>query len=157
RLITTSIADQDPSIRQVVIESLEPKLDKYLVKADILQALFVALNDEIFHIREAAITVIGRLVSLNPALIMPSLRRTLVQLLTELKFSNDTLYLEQSSNLLGHLILGAHDVVKPYVEPILDVLVPRLKDPHSGVATSVLSTLGKLTVVGAEELQKYID
>lgn len=38
-------------------------------------------------IREIAIKIIGRLANLNPAYVMPSLRKTLIQLLTELEYS----------------------------------------------------------------------
>jgi len=46
--------------------------------------MFLALNDEEFAIREIAITILGRLALRNPAYVMPSLRRTLIQQLTEL-------------------------------------------------------------------------
>ena len=39
----------------------------------------MALNDEIFEIRELAMCTIGRLSNLNPAYVMPSLRKTLIQ------------------------------------------------------------------------------
>jgi phosphatidylinositol kinase/protein kinase (PI-3 family) len=37
-----------------------------------------------------AIELIGRLTLRNPAYVMPSLRKTLIQLLTELEFSSDS-------------------------------------------------------------------
>ena len=45
----------------------------------ILNALFVALNDEEFEIRELAVCTIGRLSNLNPAFITPLLRKLLIQ------------------------------------------------------------------------------
>ena len=44
-----------------------------------LQALFVALNDQVFEIRELAICTVGRLSSMNPAFVMPFLRKMLIQ------------------------------------------------------------------------------
>ena len=44
-----------------------------------IRSLFVAVNDEVFYVREAAIMVLGRLTQLNPAHVMPALRRMLVQ------------------------------------------------------------------------------
>jgi FKBP12-rapamycin complex-associated protein len=68
---------------------------------------------------------------------MPSLRKTLIQLLTELEYSGDSRGREQSSQLLCHLIRASKRLVKPYATPILKVLRPRLRDSHPGVATSV--------------------
>ena len=45
------------------------------------------------HVRvggQVAIELIGRLTLRNPAYVMPSLRKTLIQLLTELEFSSDS-------------------------------------------------------------------
>ena len=39
---------------------------------------------------QVAIELIGRLTLRNPAYVMPSLRKTLIQLLTELEFSSDS-------------------------------------------------------------------
>ena len=50
--------------------------------------MFVALNDEVFEIRLIAISLIGRISSHNPAYVMPSLRKTLLQLLNELEYSS---------------------------------------------------------------------
>jgi FKBP12-rapamycin complex-associated protein len=64
----------------------------------------MALNDEVFQVRELAITVIGRLTIRNPAYVMPSLRKTLIQLLTDLQFSGDSRKKEESAILLSHLV-----------------------------------------------------
>ena len=69
----------DPDIRYCVLSSLDEQFDAHLAQPENLQALFVALNDEEFDIRERALCTIGRLGSLNPAYIMPSLRKTLLQ------------------------------------------------------------------------------
>lgn len=69
----------DPDIRYCVLASLDERFDPHLAQAENLSALFVALNDEVFEIRELAICMIGRLSSKNPAYVMPSLRKTLIQ------------------------------------------------------------------------------
>jgi hypothetical protein len=66
------------------------------LQAPVLQAflLFILLpsspHSQVFAIREAAISIIGRLAARNPAYVMPSLRKTLIQLLTELQYSGET-------------------------------------------------------------------
>ena len=71
----------------MVLTSLDDRFDHYLAQAENVRALFIALNDESFAVREAAIEIIGRLTFHNPAYVMPSLRKTLIQLLTELEYS----------------------------------------------------------------------
>lgn len=62
-----------------MLASLDDCFDDHLAQAENLSTLFVALNDEVFEIREIAICIIGRLSSRNPAYVMPSLRKTLIQ------------------------------------------------------------------------------
>jgi serine/threonine-protein kinase mTOR len=77
----------DPNIREATLLALDPKFDRHLAQAENVRSLFIALNDEIYAIREVAIKLIGRLAPHNPAHVMPSLRKTLIQLLTELEYS----------------------------------------------------------------------
>ena len=64
---------------------------------------------------------IGRLSNLNPAFVMPTLRKVLIQILTGLEYSGVGRNKEQSARLLGHLITNAPKLVRPYQEPILKV------------------------------------
>ena len=79
QIIFLSIIIIDPDIRFCVLISLDERFDSHLAQAENLQALFIALNDEEFDIRERALCTIGRLSAYNPAYIMPSLRKTLIQ------------------------------------------------------------------------------
>lgn len=47
----------------------------------------MATNDEQFDNRKVAIKLLGRLALHNPAYVMPSLRKALIQLMTELQFA----------------------------------------------------------------------
>lgn len=85
--LMSNLLHSDPSIREATISSLDPKFDRHLAQAECVRSLFIALNDEVYAIREVAIKIIGRLASINPAYVMPSLRKTLIQLLTELEYS----------------------------------------------------------------------
>lgn len=73
----------DPDIRFCVLASLDERFDAHLAQAENLQALFVALNDQVFEIRELAICTVGRLSSMNPAFVMPFLRKMLIQVRRE--------------------------------------------------------------------------
>ena len=121
KLLIVGITDGDADVRLSVLESLNDCFDFHLAQAENLSALFIALNDEHFEIRELAICALGRLSILNPAYIMPSLRKTLIQLLIELEHSGLGRNKEQASRLLGHLVANAPKLIRPYVEPILKV------------------------------------
>ncbi|KAH0559920.1 hypothetical protein GP486_003558 [Trichoglossum hirsutum] len=156
KLLTVGVADADPDIRRTVLLSLDSRFDRHLAKAENVRTLFLALNDEVFAIREAAITIIGRLTQVNPAYVMPSLRKTLIQLLTELEYSNVARNKEESAKLLSLLVAAAQKLIKPYVDPMITVLLPKARDPSAGVASNVLKATGELATVGGEEMLPYI-
>ena len=91
----------DATIRRTVLESLHERFDKHLAQAENVRTLFVALNDEVFENRIVAVRLIGRLALHNPAYVMPSLRKTLIQLLTELEYSSVS-YVVRHSMLFMH-------------------------------------------------------
>lgn len=130
------------------MSALDRKYDNLLAQPENLRSLFLALNDEVFDIRELAITIIGRLTIRNPAYVMPALRKTLIQLLEDLQFSGDGRKKEESAKLLAHLINASHRLVKPYVETIMEVLLPKVNDTNTHVASCVLSALGELSIAG---------
>lgn len=71
-----------------------------------LRALFVALNDESGAVRALAVGVAGRLASLNPAYIMPALRKHLMQLLSDMELSPDSKQREGGSSKAGYTVTG---------------------------------------------------
>ncbi|XP_063292058.1 serine/threonine-protein kinase mTOR [Pelobates fuscus] len=159
KLLVVGITDPDPDIRYCVLASLDERFDTHLAQAENLQALFVALNDEVFEIRELAICTIGRLSSMNPAFVMPFLRKMLIQILTELENSGVGRNKEQSARMLGHLVSNAPRLIRPYMEPILKALIQKLRepDPNPGVVTNVLATVGELAQVSGLEMRKWMD
>ncbi|XP_075695475.1 serine/threonine-protein kinase mTOR isoform X1 [Rhinoderma darwinii] len=159
KLLVVGITDPDPDIRYCVLASLDERFDTHLAQAENLQALFVALNDEVFEIRELSICTIGRLSSMNPAFVMPFLRKMLIQILTELEHSGVGRNKEQSARMLGHLVSNAPRLIRPYMEPILKALILKLRDPdpNPGVVTNVLATIGELAQVSGLEMRKWMD
>lgn len=87
KLLICAIADPDAVIRQTTLASLDPKFDRHLAQAENIRSVFLAINDEVYSIRETAIRIVGRIAVHNPAYVMPSLRKALIQLLTELEYS----------------------------------------------------------------------
>ena len=136
--------------------SLDPRFDRHLAKAENVRTLFLALNDEVFAVREAAISIVGRLTLVNPAYVMPSLRKTLIQLLTELEYSNIPRRKEESAMLLTLLVAAAQKLIKPYVDPMIRVLLPRARDSNGGVTSAILRGIGELATVGCADMLPYV-
>lgn len=152
KLLVVGITDTDCDVRYWVLASLDEIFDSYLAQIENLSSLFIAMNDEVLEIREIAICTIGRLSTVNPAYVIPSLRKTLIQFLTELEHSGMSRNKEQSARMLDHLIVSAPRLIRPYMEPILNVLVPKLKesDSNPGVILSVLRAIGDLAEVNGD-------
>lgn len=106
RLLVVAITDLDCNVRIRILRSLDETFDAELAQPESLSALFITLNDEIFEIRELAMVTIGRLSAMNPAFVMPKLRKVMIQLLTELEHSGMSRNKEQSARMLDHLVIS---------------------------------------------------
>jgi FKBP12-rapamycin complex-associated protein len=155
KMLVVGITDPDDEIRECVFLSLDKRFDPHLAQAESLTTLFMAMQDGVFRIRELAMCIIGRLSSLNPAFVMPTLRKVLIQILTELEYSGVGRNKEQSAKLLGHLVANAPKLVRPYHAPILKVLIPKLKEPdlNPNVVINIVATIGELVQVAREDMR----
>nr|AEA11029.1 target of rapamycin [Ochlerotatus triseriatus] len=161
KILIVGITDVDPNVRLRVLKSLDDSFDSQLAQPWFLCSLLITMNDEVFEIRELAIIIIGRLSVINPAYVMPSLRKTMVQILTELEHSGMSRNKEQSARMLDHLIVSTPRLISSYMRPILSILVPKLKEPESnpGVVLNVLRAIGDLAEVngGHHVLEMWSD
>lgn len=161
KLLTVGITDVDPSVRLQVLRSLDQTFDPQLAQPWFLSSLLITMNDEVFEIRELAVRIIGRLSTLNPAYVMPNLRKTLVQLLTELEHSGMSRNKEQSARMLDHLIVNTPRLISSYMRPILTTLVPKLREAESnpGVILNVLRAIGDLAELncGGNVMDQWAD
>lgn len=157
KLLTVCITDSVADNRLQVLNSLGPHFDAQLSQADNVRLLFIALNDEYFDARKAAMKIIGRLTAINPAYIVPSLRKSLIQLLTNLEYGeSSSRRKEESGIMLGLLISNSKDITRPYVKPIVEVLIPKASNASASVAASAIAALGELSVVGGPDMKPFI-
>ncbi|KZV74520.1 atypical/PIKK/FRAP protein kinase [Peniophora sp. CONT] len=156
KLLTAGIADPEPSIRAAVLGGLHETFDRHLAQAENVRSLFIALNDECFENRLLAVGLIGRLAAHNPAYVMPSLRKALVQLLTELEYAPAPRAREECTHLLTQLVAATARLIKPYALPMLRVLLGKASDSNPTVAANVLMCLGELAVVGGEDVRPHV-
>ena len=157
RLVTLAIADPDHTIRLAVLESFDERFDRYLSHHELTTALFTSLNDEELKVRETSIALLGRLSNRNPAVVIPYMRKILVRLVSELQQYGLTVQeQEQTCLLVGDVIRAAPSLVRPYVTPLLEILVQKLKSSKENVTSAILSTIGVLSTCGGNEVVGYL-
>lgn len=156
KLLTVGVGDPDPDIRRTVLLSLDRKFDRHLARPENIRCLFLAVNDEVFSVREAAICIIGRLSSVNPAYVFPPLRKLLVNLLTSLGFANTARQKEESAQLISLFVANATKLIRSYVDPMVAALLPKATDLNPGVASTTLKAVGELANVGGREMKCYL-
>ncbi|CAH8506092.1 unnamed protein product [Heterobilharzia americana] len=138
QLLTVGISDPDPDVRRCVFQSFDRRFDPHLAQSDHLNYLFSALYDEVFDIRCLVMQRLGRLSDINPACVQPNLRKVLLHTLNDLSHSGSTRNKEQAALLLASLIATAPKFFIPYSQPILHILLPRIR---SALPASLRSAL----------------
>jgi FKBP12-rapamycin complex-associated protein len=156
KLLTVGIGDPDPEIRRTVLWSLDRKFDRHLARPENIRCLFLAVNDEVFEVKEAAICIIGRLSSVNPAYVFPPLRKLLVNLLTGLGFATTARQKEETALLISLFVSNATKLIRSYVDPMVTALMPKAIDSNPGVAATTLKAVGELSNVGGSEMRGYL-
>ncbi|KAH7327706.1 atypical PIKK FRAP protein kinase [Rhizoctonia solani] len=156
RLLTLAVADQDPAVRRTVLGALDARFDRHLAHNDCIRYLFIAANDEIFANRELAVKHIGRLAALNPAYVMPHLRKAIIQLLHEVEFSIVSRRKEESAKLLTELIASTDTLITPYTIPILRCITNRAQEKNTiEVRSALMRCLWALAMVGGEHISEF--
>ena len=150
------IADGDPDIRRTILRSLEGKFDRHLSVPDNVRYLFLAAYDGDFEVRQASIAILGRLTGHNPAYIFPPLRKLLVNLMTGIRTSQDPRVEEDGARLISIFIANVSQLAKPYVDPLVRVLLPKVTDSNSAVASTSMEAIGELATVGGQDLTQFI-
>lgn len=158
RIMQVLITEPHPEIRLEGLSCLyqTSSFDSHLSKAQNVKILFVATNDEVFEVQCTALKILCRLSTVNPAYIVPSLRKALILLLTRLEYANTSLKKEQTAHMLGLLIANPQELTKPYTKPIVEALIPKAMDASPGVATCAITTLGAAAKVAGEDIMPYL-
>jgi FKBP12-rapamycin complex-associated protein len=76
-LVQIAVADSSAIVRLCVVRALDSRYDTFLAQNHHLQRLFILLQDETLATKAAGLRLLGRLTSINPAIILPVLRRFL--------------------------------------------------------------------------------
>ena len=101
-------------------------------------------------------SILGRLTDLNPAYVFPSLRKVLIQLLTDMEYSNSQRTKQESARLISQLCNTASKLIKTFVDSMARILLPRASDTDDNLGATVLTAIGDLATVGGERMIPYI-
>ncbi|KAJ2597973.1 phosphatidylinositol kinase- protein kinase tor1 [Coemansia sp. RSA 1721] len=157
RLIALAVTDIDSDVRLMTMRMLEKGhcFDFHMGKAQNIQALFLLLNDETFDVRLTVISIIGRVVNVNPSHVMPPMRRLIVQLLTQLESAHAVRERDESTQMIMMLVLSANHSVHPYVSDILRTILPRIDDGPPQLVSKLFDTIAALAQVNSNALMPY--
>ncbi|KAJ1971618.1 phosphatidylinositol kinase- protein kinase tor1, partial [Dimargaris xerosporica] len=155
-LLSVAIADSNAAVRIRTLRALTPNFDHQLSQADNIRMFSLTLNDEVIEIKQLAIAILGRLIGRNPAQVLPFLRRSLMQVLTELECTLSNRAKEECCHIVYQLALSAQQWVRAYVVPIYKVLFPTIKDSHTGVSVAALRAVSEITRAGGEDLMDFL-
>ncbi|PVU91733.1 hypothetical protein BB561_004248 [Smittium simulii] len=158
-LISVSITDDDSSIRVLAIQlfSETDQFDFYLGKIENIESLLMMLNDEVFDISEMMVLIICRLSLTNPAYVIPSLRRLVIQLLTQIEHSNNSQEKEGCIKLLMIIVELSEKWIGPYIPRIVEIVIPKILDANPRLSTKYLDILGALSTVARHDLLPYTE
>lgn len=148
-LLVVAVTDSNHEVRYHIFEAFNEVFDPYLADGEHLSSLFIAINDEQLEVRELAICILARLCTVNPAYVMPTLRRVVTQILMKMDHSGLSRNKEHAMRMLDNLILFAPTMIRPYIDTILKIIVPKLrdKDCRPGVVISSLKAIGDLAEI----------
>ncbi|KFD55349.1 hypothetical protein M513_03689 [Trichuris suis] len=159
-ILTVAVTDFDDRIRQITFNLLvesEP-FHCHLAQADVLQLVVMGLQDRRYEIREAVVILLGNMCDINPAYVVPTLRRVLLQVFDEMNHSGLSRNEEQSARLFAQLVSSAPRFMKPYTQTAFEILIPKLQNVRTqgDVIVSFLRAIGELAGVMELELQNYL-
>ena len=158
RLLEVAVSDPSPIVRLCVVRALDERFDFFLCQVHHLQPLFFLLEDEALATRAAGLKLLGRLTRLNPAPILPFMRRFLVDLIIELRCGGDGGRVREEATRLLLIFLRAEPFHR-LVQPVLPALVDAL--PLEGIAPRLVSVsleaLGELARASRTSLKPWVD
>lgn len=156
-LLRMAIIDPSGVVRLCVVKALDSRYNPYLCQAHHLQSLFLLLSDEALATRAAGVQLLGRLTLINPAPILPVLRKFLVNLIVELQCGVDTGRGREEATRILVVFLRAESLQR-LVHPVLHSVVTAL--PLNGaaprLASAALEALGELAKATGPDLKPWV-
>ena len=156
QLLSAAIGDPVPDIRRTILNALDTKFDKHLAEQDNIRKIIMAINESDFEVRKAAMQILGRLIDVNPAYVFPPLRKLLQNFTMGIWASQDAVFEEEAARLVSLCAQNASELVKPFVERLVRIFLPKTMDHNPTVAATVMRAIGDLSLLGGTEMRPYI-
>lgn len=146
KLLRLAVSDISPVVRLCIVRGLDERYDLSL-SLNQGGSLFLMLEDEALSIRVGALQILGRISRLNPARILPGLRRVLVDLIIELRCGGDSGSKEIATRLIIIFLReeALQRLTRPFISSILDALP--LANVAPRLATVSLEAVGEVATV----------
>ena len=111
---------------------------------------------QVFEIKVAATSIIGRLAHCNPASVLPPIRQQLIHLISEMKNCPDYRTIEEAAMMLCNFLKLSkfHVLVRPFMITLIGTL-PLQSDFRA--TTAALEALGELSIVLQNDILPYVD
>ena len=158
RLMTVAVADPSAIVRLCVVRALDSRYDSYLCQSHHLEELFLLLQDEAVATRATGLQLLGRLAAINPAPILPVLRRFLSGLIVELQTGVGSGRGREDATRLLVVLLRAKPL-RRLILPVLASLIEALPLDRSApprLASASLEALGDLAEATGEALRPWL-
>jgi FKBP12-rapamycin complex-associated protein len=156
KLLRMAVSDLSPIVRLCIVRGLDERYDAYL-SLNLLAPLFLILEDEALAVRACALQILGRLSRMNPAPILPSLRRVLMDLIVELRCGGDDGGRKEVAIRLMIVFLreeALQRLTRPFISSIIDVLP--LIDVAPRLATASLEALGDIATLCHSSINPWL-
>ena len=124
RLITISLSDPEPKVREMILRSFSPATYKFLTTDPILTCISSLVKDEKIEVSTAAIELLGKISKINPFDALPTLRRLLLDSLFMLD-SPRPLKIKEEMTRSFLSVVHATDEILPVYCPTLCLIALR--------------------------------
>lgn len=156
-LLELAVADPSQKVRLTVMQSFGTEFDVFLQRANHISVLMYLISDESLEIRIICLKIMGRLSLLNPAAVLPYLRQVLLQLISEIRNSEDNRSKEDAVVMLCNFMRSGPALQK-LVQNFLGTLIRSLQVTSDVRLTTVkLEALGELSLVMGQEILPFVD
>eukprot|EP00536_Pseudo-nitzschia_multiseries_P002882 jgi/Psemu1/318014/estExt_fgenesh1_pm.C_410004 len=157
-LLQVAVSDLSPVVRLCVVRALDSRYDPFLCQIDTIQNLLLLLQDEVLATRAAGVSLLGRLASINPAPILPAMRKFLMEVIVELQCGLDTGRGREEATRLLVVFLRSNSL-RRLIHPVLPAMIENLplngKTPR--LASAAMEALGELAKTAGAALQPWVD
>lgn len=162
QLVSVAVVDPSVEVRLCVLrcfKNADEAFLSHLAQAEMLELIFMSLHDEKLEMQEEAVALLSKLGNLNPAFVLPRMRKVLLETLSQLTNSRVGRLEEHSARLIAQIANQSPKFMRPYMNPVLNALIPKLciDIRHVDVTIQVLNALSELAIAGGADLVRSID